>query len=171
MNTGGVRRSTGARWLVLAGLLLGLAGCARPLQKASDAFATQTGYSGRLALTVHSEPPQSFAAGFDLRGSAQAGELVLATPIGSTLARISWGAGGALLRPASGEAQAFPNLDELLTRVTGAALPVAALFEWLGGRSADVPGWQADLSLREQGRLSARRETPQPGAELRLVLD
>jgi outer membrane lipoprotein LolB len=75
------------------------------------------------------------------------------------------------LRPASGQAQAFPTLDELLTRVTGAALPVAALFEWLGGRTADVPGWQADLSQRGEGRLSARRDTPQPGAELRLVLD
>jgi outer membrane lipoprotein LolB len=55
--------------------------------------------------------------------------------------------------------------------VTGAALPVAALFDWLAGRAADVAGWQVDLSLREQGRLSARRDTPRPGAELRLVLD
>jgi outer membrane lipoprotein LolB len=122
-------------------------------------------------LLLQSEPPQSFAAGFDLRGSAQAGELVLATPIGSTLARITWGPDGALLMPASGQPQAFPSLDELLTRVTGAALPVAALFDWLAGRAADVAGWQVDLSLREQGRLSARRDTPRPGAELRLVLD
>ena len=154
---------------LLAVLLLG--GCARPLQKPSPEYVGQTGYSGRLALTVQSDPPQSFAAGFDLRGSPGSGELVLATPIGSTLAHITWGADGATLRPASGEAQQFSSLDELMTRVTGAAMPVAALFEWLGGRTTDVPGWQADLSLHAQGRLSARRDSPQPGAELRLVLD
>jgi outer membrane lipoprotein LolB len=148
-----------------------LAGCARPVQKAvSDDVAAQS-YSGRLSLSLQTDPPQSFFAGFDLRGSPQAGELVLATPLGGTLARISWNPAGARLQPASGEAQQFADLPGLMQALTGTAVPVAALFDWLSGRQAPIPGWQADLSLREQGRLSARRDTPAPAAELRLILD
>ena len=45
----------------------------------------------------------------------------------------------------------------------------AALFGWLRGREGDVPGWQADLSRQGEGRISARRSTPLPTAELRVV--
>jgi len=34
-----------------------------------------------------------------------------------------------------------------------------------------VPGWEVDLSALPQGRLTARRNTPEPEAVLRIVLD
>jgi outer membrane lipoprotein LolB len=50
-------------------------------------------------------------------------------------------------------------------------LPIAALFDWLAGRPAEVPGWQADLSGHAQGRLLAQRSLPAPVAVLRIVLE
>jgi outer membrane lipoprotein LolB len=61
------------------------------------------------------------------------------------------------------------SLDELTTEIGGTALPVAALFDWLNGRATETSGWQADLSRHAEGRITARRLQPAPGAELRLV--
>ena len=55
--------------------------------------------------------------------------------------------------------------------MTGAALPVDALFQWLAGQPAAVPGWRADLSQVASGRLQAVRESPQPTADLRVVFE
>jgi len=123
-----------------------------------------------LALTVQSEQPQSFAAGFELKGHAGAGELALFTPLGSTLAVLAWAPGSATLR-ANGETRSFDSLDALASHVTGTAIPVAALFDWLAGTPSAVPGWQADLSQLGSGRLLARRTDPAPAAELRLAFE
>ncbi|MDO8279563.1 MAG: outer membrane lipoprotein LolB [Burkholderiaceae bacterium] len=123
-----------------------------------------------MSLQVDSEPGQSFFAGFDLRGDPQTGELALYTPWGSTLAVLAWTPGSATLT-AEDKVRSFSSLDVLLTRVTGAPIPVGALFDWLAGRASAVPGWQPDLSQLAQGRLSALRTQPLPSAELRLVLD
>jgi outer membrane lipoprotein LolB len=54
-------------------------------------------WSGRLSLSVRSEPAQSFSAGFELSGRPEAGELLLSTPLGTTLAQARWSPGQALL--------------------------------------------------------------------------
>jgi outer membrane lipoprotein LolB len=59
----------------------------------------------------------------------------------------------------------------LVAHATGAAIPVAALFDWLRGIDTPVAGWKADLSLLSQGRLRAQRLEPPPPADLRFVLD
>ncbi len=61
------------------------------------------------------------------------------------------------------------GLDELTTEISGTALPVAALFGWLRGESTGTDGWTVDLSQQPQGRITARRITPLPSAELRLL--
>ena len=48
---------------------------------------------------------------------------------------------------------------------------LAALFDWLGGVPTPVAGWLTDLSGLREGRLLARRESPGPAVELRIVLD
>lgn len=155
------------RQALLAALLLPLAACA-PLARRP----TPSGpiYSGRLSLSVRSEPPQSMSAGFELRGLAQDGELLLTTALGTTLAQARWGPSQAQLI-AGGKSQTFSSMEELLMQITGTALPLSALFDWLAGRATAVPGWDADLSQREQGRLWARRSQPLPAVELRLLLD
>lgn len=127
-------------------------------------------WSGRLGLTVVSDPPQSFSAGFALRGDPQAGELTLTSPLGNTLAVMQWQPGEALLRQGE-QTQHFDSLDALAQQATGTPLPVAALFGWLRGQPQSVPGWQVDLSRVPDGRLFAQRLAPPPAAELRLVLD
>lgn len=150
-----------------AGLALLLGGCAtrRPAGEAGLAF-----WSGRLSLAVRSEPPQSFTSGFELRGHAQEGLLQLSTPLGTTLAQARWSPGQAWL-DSGGRQRSFASLEDLLRELTGAALPVAALFDWLKGIPTDANGWQADLSARDEGRLIARRLSPAPAVELRLLIE
>jgi outer membrane lipoprotein LolB len=155
-------------WLSVCGLgLLALTGCATPRPKPTD---TESFWSGRLALQLQSTPPQNWSASFELQGSAEQGQMTLLSPIGSTLARLSWTPQAALLEQGQDKTESS-NLQNLSQRLTGTDLPIAALFEWLAGKAADAPGWQVDLSAHPEGRLSARRSTPAPEAVLRIVLD
>jgi outer membrane lipoprotein LolB len=151
--------------------LILIAGCASQ-PGAGGQFDTQTraAWSGRLALRIDSAPPQSFSALFDLRGTPQAGELTLTTPIGSTIAVLQWSPGEALLRNGS-QTKRYASVDTLVETVTGAAIPIGALFAWLAGRNEPVPGWQADLAQVANGRLQATRQSPQPTADLRIAFE
>lgn len=158
---------------LLGGLILFatvlIAGCAHST-RATGQNVNQNGWQGRLALRVQSEPPQTFAAAFKLTGSAQTGELKLYTPIGTTLALLTWSQESALLR-ANGEVRSFDSLDALALQATGAAIPISSLFDWLGGSATQTEGWQADVTQLGNGRVTARRTTPLPAAELKLLLD
>ncbi len=160
-------RATGRCALIAAGLtatlLLGACAAPRPPGAAGEAS-----WSGRLALRLDSTPPQSFSAGFDLRGSPQTGELQLNSPLGTTLASVRWSPQGAELRQGDRFEQR-DSLDELTTDLSGTALPVAALFGWLRGDNSAADGWTVDLSQQPQGRITARRTTPLPSAELRVL--
>lgn len=123
-----------------------------------------------MALQVDGSASQSFSASFELKGSAEAGELTLFNPIGGALARMVWQPGSATLF-ANGETRAFDSLDTLVLQATGAPLPLVALFDWLHGSNTPVPGWQADLARLDAGRLTAVRSLPEPTATLRVVLD
>ena len=143
------------------------AGCASPRMIPVDDKAY---WSGRMAIQVLKDPPESLSAGFELQGSALVGEMVLLSPIGTTLARLEWTPQGARL--AQGQQQVdSPSLQRLGARLTGTELPIAALFEWLAGRPAEAHGWQVDLSAHAQGRIRAERREPSPGAVLRIALD
>lgn len=159
-------------WLAAAVAAWLVAGCAVPPRAPEpDPAQTQTGpWTGRLALQVQGDPRASFSAAFELRGQSQAGQLSLYTPLGGTAAVLQWSPGSATLQ-ADGKTRAFDSLDALVAEATGAPVPVAALFDWLSGTATAVPGWQPDLSQLPQGRLHARRLTPPPVADLRVVLD
>ena len=147
-----------------------LVGCASPPKTAAPADAALGPWSGRMALQVKDQPSQSFAAGFELKGNAQAGELALFTPVGSTLALLAWAPGSATLR-SNGQVREFGSVEALVQQATGAPIPVAALFDWLRGIDTPVAGWRADLSQLAQGRLAAVRLEPPPEADLRVALD
>lgn len=162
---------------ILAAGLLGavsllLNGCAQPIVRppATDG-QVQSYWRGRLALRVDNSPePTSFFASFELSGQPRAGELMLSTPLGTTVAQLRWSPELALLRN-NGQTRAFDTLDALAAEATGTAIPIAALFEWLQGRAATADGWQADLTQLDAGRLVARRSQPAPAAELRLIIE
>ncbi|MET0542192.1 MAG: outer membrane lipoprotein LolB [Variovorax sp.] len=149
-----------------------LAGCAAPANHADRPTSPTVAeaWSGRLALRIDTDPQQSFSALFDLRGTPQAGELTLTTPIGNTLAVLQWSPGLALLKNGN-QTQRYESVDALIEAATGAAIPVKALFAWLAGREEAVAGWQADLSQFGAGRLQATRRSPPPAADLRVAFE
>lgn len=151
-------------WLVLCALWL--AGCAQPMP---SAHVEENSWNGRIALQIDGQASQSFSAMFELRGTAQAGGLVLLSPFGNLIAQLDWKDGHAQL--VSGQnTRTSDSLDTLLQDVTGTRIPVTALFNWLKGTQASATGWQADLTGIADGRLTARRDDPQPTATLRIAL-
>ncbi len=157
--------------LAPAAALALLAGCAQVPRAADSAWQASETHSGRLALSVDGQPGQSFSAAFELRGRPQVGELTLLNPLGGTIAVLRWEPDRAVLRRPGQPPQGYASIEAMLEQATGAALPVAALFDWLAGIATPVPGWEPDLSQLTEGRLRARRLEPPPGADLRIVLD
>ena len=147
-----------------------IAACATPQRANSLKTIEITAYTGRISLTVQTEPVQTFAGGFELQGTVAAGELALFTPLGSTVAILRWGPGSAELQ-SGGQTQLYPSVQAMLERTTGAAIPLEALFAWLRGEAVSAPGWQADLSRQPEGRISAARSEPAPAAQMRIVLE
>ena len=125
---------------------------------------------GRISLQIQSEPVQGFFASFELKGRSDVGELTLISPLGSILGIMRWSPTEATLEQ-NGSIKRFVSTDELLAQTTGAAVPVSALFDWLDGKNTTTPGWTADLSQQGNGRIIAKRTSPAPEAELRIVLD
>jgi outer membrane lipoprotein LolB len=162
--------SKGAAGFALAISALLLGGCATPVVPHAPTAARQSVWTGRMALHVDGKSNQSFSASFELRGSAKQGNLTLYTPLGSTLALLSWAPGAATLRT-NGETRRFDSVEALAAEATGTPIPVAALFDWLSGVATNVPGWQADLGQLAQGRLHAKRVEPPPAADLRVAFD
>lgn len=132
--------------------------------------ALPTFWAGRIGLQIQSEPPQAFFAGFELKGQASSGELTLISPLGNVVGIVRWSPFEALLEQ-GGTTRRFASSDELLAHITGAAVPMSALFDWLAGTDTPTPGWVADLSKLPDGRISARRINPAPAADLRIVLN
>ena len=158
-----------ARWwppMVCAVLLTGCAHLGSGRQDTDPSVF----WSGRMALQVDGSATQSFSASFELKGSAETGELTLFNPLGGTVARMVWQPGSATLY-ANGEIRPVASLEALVAQATGGPLPLAALFNWLHGSNTPVPGWQADLARLDDGRLTAVRSQPEPTATLRVVLD
>ncbi len=141
-----------------------LAACATPPASKPE----QMHWSGRLAMQVASNPPQSFLAGFELTGSPEAGELRLTSPLGNTVATVAWSADLAELRQGE-QVVRRASLEALTSELGGAPLPVFALFAWLNGQPQDSHGWTSDLSRHAEGRITARRSDPAPSVELRIV--
>lgn len=160
------------RWFgVIAVLMLTACATRQPPPDAPDTLY----WSGRLALNIASLPPQSLTAGFELKSQSHSGELRLLSPLGSTLAKLQWTPGQASLEQ-GGQVWQETSLDALLIRLTGTALPMAALIDWLQARPTEVEGWRVDLSERDQGKLwiqstPATTVSVQPQVTLRLMLE
>jgi outer membrane lipoprotein LolB len=131
--------------------------------------------SGRLSVRVASDPPRSGTAAFELRGSPEAGQLDLSTPLGSLMARARWSPGEVVLATPK-EEKSYADLDALTRDVLGESLPVPALFDWLLGRPwpgapsqprSDPPGfeqlgWAVSLAQFDRGTIEAQRRQDPP---------
>jgi outer membrane lipoprotein LolB len=168
-----------ARRAALAAATVMLASCALPPPGAAPSLL-----SGRLALRVDSQPPQSFSADFELRGDAREGSLRLAGPLGTTTADARWSREGTWLVTSQGRSD-YASLDELTTAALGEPVPLAALFDWLRGRpwpgapslpqpdrtaGFDQLGWRIDLSRWAERWIEAQRQAP-PKVTLRARME
>lgn len=158
------------RWFLALSIVAAVGGCASLAPPQPREVTAGGPWSGRLALQVSDKPEQSFSAMFELKGTAQAGELTLSNPLGGTIALLSWAPGTASLR-SNGQTRQFDSVDALVQHATGTAIPVGALFDWLRGVPTPVPGWHPDLSQLAQGRIFASRTEPPPRADLRVAID
>ena len=176
-----------AQAAVAAAAALALAGCATPPAGGDGDAAAARWTSGRLLLRVddgQDQPAQVHSALFELRGTAERGELRLDSPLGPRLLQAQWAPGLALLTTPEGTRR-FSGLGELSEQALGEPLPLPALPDWLAGRpwpgAAHRPaappavgfeqlGWAVDLARHAQGLVEARRAGP-PSVLLRLRLD
>lgn len=147
-----------------------LAGCAtRPPELAGMPWI-----SGRLAVRIEAtadEGPRSASAAFDLRGSAERGELRLLSPLGTLIAEARWSPNEASITTSDGQRR-FEDLDTLSREVLGEVLPLRALPDWLAGRSwpgaasqlaeggFEQLGWRVQTTGLADGLIEARRQAP-----------
>lgn len=181
-------RAARRTWVLASGLALLLAGCASaptaaPPSTSASAEASaappatptpqpeRRHWAGKLSVRIDREPVQYFSAGFELQGDSEAGEMQLFSPLGSTVATLRWQADGGAQWQRGEQLRHYPDMAELSADLTGTALPLASLFDWLQGRATAVDGWQVDLSQHASGKLQAQRLQPTPSAQLRLVFE
>lgn len=154
-------------------LLFSVIGCAVPSRTPDTKVGQAASWSGRMSVRVEATPslaPQSFSSTFELQGEPAQGQLRFFTPLGSTAAAIVWSPQQAQMQSGT-ETHYFNNIAELIERVLGTPVPVAALFAWLAGESLSLDGWQVDQSQFDNGKIAARRTSPAPGAEIRVILE
>ncbi len=155
-------------------LLLSMVGCALSGRPWEGKLAQASVWNGRMSVRVEaptpSLSPQVFSSTFELHGEPAQGQLRFYTPLGNTAATINWSPQQATLQSGS-ETRYFNNITELIERVLGTPVPVAALFAWLAGDQLSLDGWQVDQSQFDNGKITARRISPAPGAEIRVVLE
>ncbi|MGE4125188.1 MAG: lipoprotein insertase outer membrane protein LolB [Pusillimonas sp.] len=126
--------SNAFRCLYLVLCVAVLAACATPSAiqgLATDAFQR----SGRFAVSVDDVEggSQAVQGGFAWYDSGQHLILDLANPLGSTLARVEFFPGRAVLTRSDGSTQEAATADALIAQVVGAAIPVSGLRSWLKG--------------------------------------
>jgi outer membrane lipoprotein LolB len=185
-----VARRTPASWLVLLFVIL-IAGCATAPETTPDRV-----YAGRFsALATQGEKRESVSGRFsvEVRGDRQ--RIDLATPLGTTVARIEVGPEGANASgPGMPEARG-PDADALAEQLLGWRLPVSGLPDWIEGRPVpsrparverdggrplliEQDGWTVRIAetFAASGRprlivLERAASPPAPGVVLRLVVD
>ena len=163
-----MKRRACAAAIAAAGLL---AGCAWLRPQTPAPF-----WQGRIAIKDPHDPQNNISASFELQGNASNGSLGLFNMLGLTLASMRWSEGFAELQ-SGGETHTFKSADAMVSASLGHSVPLGAVFGWLNGSNATVPGWEVDRSRYAERRLRARKTaaaesgTNQEGLELLLVWD
>jgi len=137
----------------------------------NNPLSAPTHWEGRLQVRVLLANPELFSANFELQGSPQRGELIIYSPIGTTLAVASWSEREALLKQGSIEKR-FASMEELTMQLTGAQLPLQLLMSWLDTDGQSIKGWDIRSENAPAGRrIYAQRNQPSPPLQLTLLIN
>jgi outer membrane lipoprotein LolB len=178
--------------ILAAFLLLLVAGCATVV----PAPAPDRAYTGRFsAVAVQGDKRETVSGRFSVEVRGERQRIDLATPLGTTVARIDVGPEGAIATGPGMQETRGPDADALAEQLLGWRLPVSGLSDWIEGRPApgrpsrvegDGPrpvliqqdGWTVRFAenFESSGRpriiVLERSASPlAPGVVLRLVVD
>lgn len=163
------------RALAVLALVAGLAGCATlPAPTDSDRV-----HAGRFAATTTLDGKRENTTGrFQLRVDRERLLLDLASPIGTTLARIESGPAGVVLRTPGDDGREVRSRDAeaLAQEVLGWPLPVAGIGDWIEGRpvpsrpSRPQAGADGTTGFEQDGWTIAIAERFDSGAPRRVVM-
>ncbi len=160
-------------------------GASLEMSLAKPSTPTTVPVSGRLSIRVH-EPATGRRDGgsmlFEIEGDPDQGQLSLRTPLGTSLASVRWSPAGAESLSSQGR-HTGAHLDDLAGAITGQALPLAALMQWIQARpwprephlplpdGFEQMGWRISLSAWDQGVITARRPArPGVAGDLEIVV-
>jgi len=142
--------------------------------------------SGRLSAR-HGET--GVAASFHWRHAPGTDELLLSTPFGQALARLSGGAHGVVLEQQDGGVARSGDWESLTREALGVPVPVRGLAWWVRGEPHPASehaierdtagratvlrqdGWEIVYGYRDEGVRPSRLVLAYPGIEVRLALD
>ncbi len=112
-----------------------------PHEVAPAPYQAALALSGRLSINFSRDGKQETLSGkFDWRQAPGHIDVMLASPLGQTLATISVEPGRASLTEAGKPTRVAADLDSLSAQTLGWALPVAGLSEWLQGYATAADG-------------------------------
>ena len=166
--------------------LLLLAGCAAPGYQL-PAQDVEFDLSGRIAVRYRDDAGSGNVA---WRHAARTDELLLTSPLGQGIARITRNGEEIVLMMQDGREHKAADAEALTEQVLGFRLPIVGLADWVRGRPARAPapaptrqsadasgrlteleqsGWRIEYQ-EYQDRLPARMRLSYPGLELRLAI-
>ena len=179
----------GRRWrLAVAGICVGLLAACGGLRidgTVRDGTLSRYDVDGRF---VARQDGRSLTGRLSWQHRGNEDTVLLQDPFGRGLAELFSGPGGAELRTADGAVRRADHGDALVAELSGVAVPVAAIGEWLSGRvgSGEVAqrdargrvirllrdGWQVDYRYGDGEPLPDRITAARPGGpEVRLTVD
>lgn len=188
---GAAARRALTRRALAAGFVAVLAGCATPprLEVAAVSFAAADApfeLAGRLSAK---HGGNAVAASFRWTHAPDADLLVLSTPLGQGLARLSGSGDGVVLELADGAVARAGDWEALTQEALGVPVPVRGLASWIRGRPHPTTphmlerdasgrvsllrqdGWEVVFGYRDDGAQPSRVVLAYPDIEIRLAID
>lgn len=171
--------------VLLFGLALGA--CSTPPTGTDSSITPGTRLNGRMAVRVEGDSSRSFSASFELQGTAESGQLLLSSALGTSVAQARWTPQQIRLQTTDGDYR-FADLTSLAEEALGQPIPLAAMIDWLHARpwpaATSVPleaadpgkgfvqlGWEVLLDRYQDGLVIATRRQPAPVVSVRAKLD
>ncbi len=164
--------------------VLAVTGCAelRPLEAQED---VEFELAGRIASRYKDEAASGNVA---WRHSRESDELLITTPVGSSVARLVRNGGEFVLTTSEPRDYRATDAEALTEQVLGFRIPITGLADWVRGRAADGPsagairdpegrlasldqhGWHVEYQEYRADGLPSRLRLFYPGLELRLAI-